>query len=124
MNQYKVSHDICVKSASGKSRKSKIRYYGSVNGSILLEDMCRELTNKDPNFEGIKVFYLPNNTVRISMYNHMCVGAMVTMYMSYGDYKQLESETAMRLDYCYRHRASLSNMSESASIIADNVYSM
>lgn len=122
MNDYSVSHDIKVINKLGRARTSKIRYYGSVSGNILLEDMCKSLTRDDNSFEGIKVFYLINNTVRISMYNHLCIGAMVTMYMSYGDYKKLESETAMRLDYCYRHRASLSNMSSSASIIADNVY--
>ena len=124
MNQYKVSHDICVKGASGKCRKSKIRYYGSINGNILLEDLCRELTTKDPNFEGIKVFYLPNNKVRISMYNHMCIGSMVTAYLSYGDYRRLEYETTMSLKYKYSNRASLSNMSETANIIVNNVYSM
>lgn len=122
MNAYSVSHDIMVINKLGRARTSKIRYYGSVSGNILLENMCKGLTRDDNSFEGIKVFYLINNTVRISMYNHLCIGAMVTIYMSYGDYKKLESETAMRLDYCYRHRASLSNMSSSASIIADNVY--
>lgn len=122
MSDYKVSHDIIVMNKLGKARTSKVRYYGSVSGNLLLEDMCKSLTREDNNFEGIKVFYLSNNTVRISMYNHLCVGSMVTMYMSYGDYKQLESETARYLDYCYRHRASLSNMSASASIIADNIY--
>ena len=122
MSDYKVSHDIIAMNKLGKTRTSKVRYYGSVSGNLLLEYMCKRLTRDDNNFEGIKVFYLINNTVRISMYNHLCIGAMVTTYMSYGDYKQLESETAMRLDYCYRHRASLSNMSVSASIVAGNVY--
>ena len=122
MNDYSVSHDIMTTNKLGRARTSKVRYYGSVSGNILLEDMCKSLTIDDNNFEGIKVFYLINNTVRISMYNHLCIGAMVTIYMSYGDYKRLESETAMHLDNCYRHRASLSNMSASASIIADSVY--
>lgn len=122
MNDYSVSHDIMTINKLGRARTSKVRYYGSVSGNILLEDMCKSLTRDDNSFEGIKVFYLINNTVRISMYNHLCIGAMVTIYMSYGDYKKLESEIAMRLDYYYRRRASLSNMSATASIVADNIY--